>query len=168
MMVFGYVEGTSKLAKGNNLLVIPDREGIIVYKDGLYGVISSSGRTLLPIELKKVYRELVNGKSTYYMVYGDDNKTENILEFWNKTIGTVSNKDNTTVTNNNWMYMGLYEWTVSRSANYSDYVFLVYYDGLVNSDYAGGNRAVRATFSLLPSITYVSGSGSMSDPMRIN
>ncbi len=33
------------------------------------------------------------------MVYGDDNKTENILEFWNKTIGTVSNKDNTTVTN---------------------------------------------------------------------
>ncbi|CDA16681.1 unknown [Clostridium sp. CAG:571] len=100
MMVFGYVEGTSKLAKGNNLLVIPDREGIIVYKDGLYGVISSSGRTLLPIQLKKVYRELVNGKSTYYMVYGDDNKTENILEFWNKTIGTVSNKDNTTVTNN--------------------------------------------------------------------
>ena len=99
-MVFGYVEGTSKLAKGNNLLVIPDREGIIVYKDGLYGVISSSGRTLLPIQLKKVYRELVNGKSTYYMVYGDDNKTENILEFWNKTIGTVSNKDNTTVTNN--------------------------------------------------------------------
>ena len=92
MMVFGYVEGTSKLAKGNNLLVIPDREGIIVYKDG-------SGRTLLPIQLKKVYRELVNGKSTYYMVYGDDNKTENILEFWNKTIGTVSNKDNTTVTN---------------------------------------------------------------------
>lgn len=100
MMVFGYVEGTSKLAKGNNLLVIPDREGIIVYKDGLYGVISSSGRTLLPVQLKKVYRELVNGKSTYYMVYGDDNKTENILEFWNKTIGTVSNKDNTTVTNN--------------------------------------------------------------------
>lgn len=99
MMVFGYVEGTSKLAKGNNLLVIPDREGIIVYKDGLYGVISSSGRTLLPVQLKKVYRELVNGKSTYYMVYGDDNKTENILEFWNKTIGTVSNKDNTTVTN---------------------------------------------------------------------
>ena len=81
---------------------------------------------------------------------------------------TMNLYNNTTVTNNNWMYMGLYEWTVSRSANYSDYVFLVYYDGLVNSDYAGGNRAVRATFSLLPSITYVSGSGSMSDPMRIN
>ena len=98
-MVFGYVEGTSKLAKGNNLLVIPDREGIIVYKDGLYGVISSSGRTLLPVQLKKVYRELVNGKSTYYMVYGDDNKTENILDFLNKTIGGTTSTNSNTTTN---------------------------------------------------------------------
>ena len=168
MMVFGYVEGTSKLAKGNNLLVIPDREGIIVYKDGLYGVISSSGRTLLPIQLKKVYRELVNGKSTYYMVYGDDNKTENILEFWNKTIGTVSNKDNTTVTNNNWMYMGLYEWTISRYADHSYIAFRVGSDGSVNDDYVDYYNGVRASFNLESSVSYVSGSGSMSDPIVIN
>ena len=70
MMVFGYVEGTSKLAKGNNLLVIPDREGIIVYKDGLYGVISSSGRTLLPIQLKKVIENLLmeRAHTIWYMV----------------------------------------------------------------------------------------------------
>ena len=70
MMVFGYVEGTSKLAKGNNLLVIPDREGIIVYKDGLYGVISSSGRTLLPIQLKRFIENLLmeRAHTIWYMV----------------------------------------------------------------------------------------------------
>lgn len=101
LMVFGYIEGTSKTAKGNNVLVIPEREGIIVYKDGLYGIINSSGRTLLPIQLKKVYLEMNNGKNSYYMVYGDDNKTENILEYLNKTIGgTTSTNSNTTVVNN--------------------------------------------------------------------
>lgn len=104
MMVFGYIEGASKTAKGNNVLVIPEREGIIVYKDGLYGIINSSGRTLLPIKLKKIYVELNNGKSSYYMTYGDDNKTENILEFLNKTLGTTTsnsskNEVNNTVTN---------------------------------------------------------------------
>lgn len=98
---FGYIEGTSKIAKGNNVLVIPEREGIIVYKDGLYGVINSSGRTLLSIQLKKVYVETNNGKNNYYMVYDDDNKTENILDYLNRTIGgTTSTNSNTTVVNN--------------------------------------------------------------------
>lgn len=101
LMDFGYIEGTSKVAKGNNVLIIPEREGIIVYKDGLYGVINSSGRTLLPIQLKKVYVETNNGKNNYYMVYGDDNKTENILDYLNRTIGgTISTNSNTTVVNN--------------------------------------------------------------------
>ncbi|MBO5004032.1 MAG: hypothetical protein J6D03_02020 [Clostridia bacterium] len=101
LMDFGYIEGTSKVAKGNNVLVIPEREGIIVYKDGLYGVINSSGRTLLKIQLKKVYAEMNNGKNNYYMVYGDENKTENILDYLNRTIGgTTSTNKNTTGVNN--------------------------------------------------------------------
>ena len=97
-MDFGYIEGTSKTAKGNNVLVIPEKEGIIVYKDGLYGVINSSGRTLLPIQLKKVYVETNNGKNSYYMVYGDDNKTENILDYLNKTIGGTTSTNTTSDT----------------------------------------------------------------------
>lgn len=99
-MDFGYIEGASKTAKGNNVLTIPEREGIIVYKDGLYGVINSSGRTLLPIQLKKIYVETNNGKNNYYMVYGDDNKTENILEFLNKTIGGTTSNNNTNTNSN--------------------------------------------------------------------
>ena len=81
---------------------------------------------------------------------------------------TMSSYNNTTATNNNWMYMGLYEWTISRDADYSDFAFFVdfgggVYDGIVDLSYG-----VRASFNLESSVSYVSGSGSMSDPIVIN
>ena len=81
---------------------------------------------------------------------------------------TMSSYNNTTATNNNWMYMGLYEWTISRSADTSDFAFLVDYDGLVNNYYVLSVSGVRASFNLESSVSYVSGSGSMSDPIVIN
>ena len=81
---------------------------------------------------------------------------------------TMSSYNNTTATNNNWMYMGLYEWTISRDADYSDRAFYVYSDGRVYNDDVGSYIGVRASFSLESSVSYVSGSGSMSDPIVIN
>ena len=81
---------------------------------------------------------------------------------------TMSSYNNTTATNNNWMYMGLYEWTISRNAGSSDYAFSVDYDGYVNSYYVDDSYGVRASFNLESSVSYVSGSGSMSDPIVIN
>ena len=81
---------------------------------------------------------------------------------------TMSSYNNTTATNNNWMYMGLYEWTFSRNAGTSDRAFYVNYDGSVDGDNVGGYDGVRASFSLESSVSYVSGSGSMSDPIVIN
>ena len=81
---------------------------------------------------------------------------------------TMGNYNNTTATSTNWMYMGLYEWTISRTADTSDYAFIVYYVGFVDLNFVNRNFAVRPSFSLESSITYVSGSGSASDPMVIN
>ena len=81
---------------------------------------------------------------------------------------TMSSYNNTTATNNNWMYMGLYEWTISRSAGSSYRAFFVYYDGYVNYGYVNLSLGVRASFNLESSVSYVSGSGSMSDPIVIN
>ena len=81
---------------------------------------------------------------------------------------TMSSYNNTTATNNNWMYMGLYEWTISRSAGDSGHAFRVFYDGRVDLGYVYGYGGVRASFSLESSVSYVSGSGSMSDPIVIN
>ena len=81
---------------------------------------------------------------------------------------TMSSYNNTTATNNNWMYMGLYEWTISRSADGSNVAFSVRGGGGVNGNFVFYSDGVRASFNLESSVSYVSGSGSMSDPIVIN
>ena len=66
------------------------------------------------------------------------------------------------------MYMGYYDWTISRTSAYSRYAFLVTYDGLVHYYNVSLVDGVRPSFNLSSSITYVSGSGSAVDPILIN
>ena len=80
-----------------------------------------------------------------------------------------STKDYRTATNINWMYMGLDEWLISRNADGSGSAFLVDNYGRVSyGSVSGDNYGVRPSFNLLSSVTYVSGSGTSSDPIRIN
>ena len=73
------------------------------------------------------------------------------------------------IKNVNWMYMGLYEWTISRYAGDSSGAFRVDYSGYVGfnyvGDYAGG---VRPVFNLSSSVNYASGSGIAADPILVN
>ena len=84
---------------------------------------------------------------------------------WTANLNTYNGE---AIKNVNWMYMGLYEWTISRRADNSNSAFYVYIDGYVNSYSVCNYNAVRPSFSLESSITYLSGSGSASDPMVIN
>ena len=68
----------------------------------------------------------------------------------------------------NWMYIGFEEWTISREADVSNIAFSLYDGGAVNGNTVSYYHAVRPAFSLNSSVTYKSGSGSMSDPIRIN
>ena len=68
----------------------------------------------------------------------------------------------------NWLYGGGWDWTISRDSDISNIAFGVYSYGDVDNDSVYDNYGVRPSFSLLSSTTYVSGSGSMSDPVRIN
>ena len=68
----------------------------------------------------------------------------------------------------NWLYGGGWDWTISRTSDNSDRAFSVNLNGLVDYNRVNYNNGVRPSFSLLSSTTYVSGSGSMSDPVRIN
>ena len=81
---------------------------------------------------------------------------------------TMNNYNSTTAKNLNWMHMGYYDWTLSRNADDSRYAFLVYYNGSVSSYSVNDDFAVRPSFNLESSITYASGSGTQSDPIRIN
>ena len=81
---------------------------------------------------------------------------------------TMEKYNSTTATSTNWMYMGLYEWTISRSGDSSDDALRVYNDGKVLNDYVLSICMVRPTFNLLSSITYVSGNGTQNSPIRVN
>ena len=67
----------------------------------------------------------------------------------------------------NWLYGGGWDWTISRSSDNSNDAFRVYDYGRVSNLYVSNYFGARPSFSLLSSTSYVSGSGSMSDPIII-
>ena len=81
----------------------------------------------------------------------------------------MSSYSSTSIRNNNWMYMGLYEWTISRVSSNSANAFRVRNSGdlFSNAVYLNAS-AVRPVFYLTSSITYNRGSGTAADPVRIN
>ena len=83
---------------------------------------------------------------------------------WTANLGNYNGE---AIKNVNWMYMGLNEWTISRRADNSDNAFYVDYVGSMGVNDVGYSSGVRPSFNLSSSITYVSGSGTSSNPIRI-
>ncbi len=73
-----------------------------------------------------------------------------------------------TIRSQNWMHMGYYDWTISRNSDYSYIAFIVNSTGDVHHNNVGNYIGVRPSFNLESSVSYVSGLGSMSDPIVIN
>ncbi len=72
----------------------------------------------------------------------------------------------------NWLSLGSYEWTISRNSEFTNGAFLVAGAGVSGAGYVSysnvlSSNGVRPSFNLESSVKYVSGSGSMSDPVRI-
>ena len=76
-------------------------------------------------------------------------------------------KDYSAAKTTNWLYLGSYEWTISRRSDDTNSAFCVNSTGYVFLYDVASIRGVRPSFNLLSSTTYVSGSGSMSDPIII-
>ncbi len=68
----------------------------------------------------------------------------------------------------NWMNVNIDEWTISRTSDDSDSAFQVNSTGCVNRNAVNDSDGVRPVFYLTSSTSYVSGSGSSADPIRIN
>ena len=89
---------------------------------------------------------------------------------WTTTLYNYDGNDakGTSIKTINWMYMGYYDWMISRTSDNSYYAFGVRDYGFVYYNYVYGSYGVRPSFNLSSSITYVSGSGSAVDPILIN
>ena len=96
----------------------------------------------------------------YVSEYGYAASPEN----WNTTL---YNYDNDTNRNNNWMYMGAYEWTISRSSDYGNDAFRVGRD-YVNNVRVYLSSGVRSSFSLESSVVLSGGSGTSAYPFRLS
>ena len=84
---------------------------------------------------------------------------------WATDMGSYSSSS---ITSNNWMYIGLYDWTISRCSSNSYSVFRVISSGDVSYGAVSGGGTMRPAFYLESSTSYVSGSGTQSNPIRIN
>ena len=82
--------------------------------------------------------------------------------------GSDATKDYRAAKTINWLYLGSNEWTISRDSGNTAYAFYVNSTGSVGRNYVTDSFAVRPSFNLLSAVTYASGSGTSSDPIRIN
>ena len=88
-------------------------------------------------------------------------------------------KDYRAVKAENWLYLGSDEYTITRSSKYSGEVFAIYSSGEVYSYSVSCNsdeplpcsvyaKYARPSFYLISSVEYSGGTGTSSDPIRIN
>ena len=75
--------------------------------------------------------------------------------------------ENSTITANNWLYMGALEWTLTPRSSYSYRVFSVDVIGYLGSSNANSGHAARPVFYLESNVSLQGGSGTSSDPYRL-
>ena len=80
-----------------------------------------------------------------------------------------ANYDYRAAINDNWMYMGLYDWTISRTSDYANSALYVDYTGYVNTRSVDLRySAVRPSFYLESSVEFSHGDGTQENPYRIS
>ena len=102
------------------------------------------------------------------MMYLSDYYYAASKEYWTLPGYNSSGNDYRKATNDNWLYTGLYDWTISRVSAGLGFAFAMIDVGRVDWYGVSGGSAVRPSFSLTSSVQYVSGSGTSTDPIRIN
>ena len=91
---------------------------------------------------------------------------------WTTTLKNYSENYSTgiSITTNDWLYLGSYEWLISRApSSFSSASLFVTPSGYVYNGYigVGGENAVRPVFFLENTATYIGGTGTSIDPYRI-
>ncbi len=90
-------------------------------------------------------------------------------EAWNQYVSSSSSGyGSEVVRENNWMYMGLNDWTISRRSDHGFLAFLVGNTGYAGNYNMATSSGVRPTFYLDSSTKITSGDGSKTNPYRLS
>lgn len=93
---FGYITSSNKDAM--NLLVVPNYNVIVTCKDKKYGIINSSGETLIQCATTDIYLTIESGTKHYYMIFND--KKYDLEEFLDSQGIVVKDDTNTNSSKN--------------------------------------------------------------------
>ncbi|MBE6140532.1 MAG: hypothetical protein E7172_03230 [Firmicutes bacterium] len=77
-------------------------------------------------------------------------------------------KDYRAAINDNWMYSGVYEWSIVRRSGSTPSSFSVSYTGLVYDNGAHLNFGARPVFNLKSNVVWMGGDGSKNSPYRVD
>ena len=106
-----------------------------------------------------------NGNSTKIgLMYPSDYGYAAYPDAWKTNLSSYSSS---TITQNNWLYMGLFEWAMIPRSSLSHYVFTLLNSGYLSSNNAHYGYSVRPVFYLKSNISYASGNGTKASPFRI-
>ena len=79
----------------------------------------------------------------------------------------LSSYSSSTITSNNWLYMGAVEWTINPYSSSSNFVFRVHLSGSLSGHNAFYGYAARPVFYLESNVELNGGTGTSSDPYRL-
>ena len=109
------------------------------------------------------YEETMKIGLMYVSDYGFASGPEN----WTTALTIYNNSTNT---DNNWLYLDSIEWTISRRSDYANYAFFVSNTGRVDNGHEYSSSGVlnvlgiRPSFSLASTVEITSGTGTSTDP----
>ena len=89
--------------------------------------------------------------------------------YWTTQMYRDDSQDYRLATTSNWIYIGLYEWTISRNSDGISPAFIIYnygYNG--SSGSLAGIYAIRPVFYLSSNVAYDGGTGEMNSPIRLS
>ncbi len=103
------------------------------------------------------------------MMYVSDYYYAASKDYWTLPGYNSSGNDYSKAVNDNWLYTGLYECTISRRSDSFVSEFVVFGSGSVGDDDVGNSNGLvaRPSFSLSSSIKFTSGEGTDVNPIRI-
>ena len=86
--------------------------------------------------------------------------------YWEKVINDYEANN---IKNENWLYFGNYEWTISKISDKTNMVFTISNQGYIDeiNGYVTDKYESRPSFYLNQSVQYIKGSGTISDPIYV-
>ena len=110
-----------------------------------------------------------DGTSKIGLMYVSDYGFAASPSAWTKNLDNYDGNDanGTSIITINWMYMGLYEWTISPRSSGSHYVFYLDYSGDLGNRGANNRCGSRPVLYLKASALYAGGSGTKNSPITL-